>query len=669
MKSAILVVDDELNILKALERMLRRSGYQVFSANNAKEALVLLAQHEIKVIITDFRMPEINGAEFLKLAKIQAPTAVPIILSAYADFNSVVAVLNEGLAFKFLQKPWMEEQLLSDVKEAFNKYENQRQNHLRTQLLIGSKDALIEFEHFGRLTRFNAAAQNLLGLTAAELQHLSLHSLFPGLSEEQTSLFLERHILSVAVSTAQGKALELIHQLSDESHYLLRLEAMQPVIELNEQFTDIPEVLDQSHIVHEIDHHLSHESTPLAVVYLDIRDFTGIHHSLGFQGADQLVAMVGNHLLEQVKGHGKLAYLYADQFIILLNSWQHEAEIQDLIHNMLGEYQQPQIINDKAIHIRFNLGYSIAPDDGQSGKNLIHQARQAARNQQQHPQHIMLRYDQRFIASRKLQYEISNALYSAIQQNQLSLAYQAKLSLNDCKVSSAEVLLRWHHPELGNISPAIFIPIAERDGQIQEIGWWVIRQTLKQLNTWAQSGLTVPQLAINVSAIQFQEHEFADKLIKLVAEYECEPQQLQLELTETALMQHLELGSEKLQMLRAAGFTIAIDDFGTGYSSLSYLTKLPIDVVKLDRSLIHGLEHSLATQSMARNIIRMSHELGIEIVAEGIETKEQHKLLSLMDCDYAQGYLYNKPSDASVYFEIAQQQPFLSLQCKDNPHA
>lgn len=668
MQSGILLVDDELNILRALERMLRRAGYEVYCAQNANDALLMLAEQDIKVIITDFRMPEINGAEFLHMARKQSPHAVAMILSAYADFNSVVEVLNSGLAFKFLQKPWLETQLLADIEAAFAKYDDTRQQNLRTQLLIGSQDALLEFDRSGRLIRFNAAGQKILGLSTFELQQATLSSLFHAIEIEHLVAFLQKHSLSMTVSTQQGIPLELIHQLSDDSHYLLRVEAVQSVSHVTEQFADMPEVLDQLHLLQEIDLLLAAESRPLAVVYLDIRNFSDVHHALGFQGADQLVAKLGSHLLHQTKNRGKLAYLFADQFVLIVQKWRHEAQLQEIVHSALQEFEKPQVIQDKAVHVRFNLGYSIAPDDGVDAKTLIHQARQAARSQQNRSQnHFMLRYDHRYIESRKLQYQISNALYEAVSEDELQLAYQCKINLDTHQIESAEVLLRWTHPELGVVSPAIFIPIAERDGQIHELGIWVIRNTLMQMVIWRDAGLDLPQLAVNISPVQLQNRDFIDNIIALLKEFAIKPAQLQLELTETAVMEHFEFGLSQLQALRDAGFSIAIDDFGTGYSSLSYLTKLPVDVVKLDRSIINDIEHSLATQSMVRNIIRMSHELGISLVAEGIETKEQHDLLTQMNCNYAQGYLYSKPVDAGRFFELTQHQPLHAMLSGD-PH-
>jgi EAL domain-containing protein (putative c-di-GMP-specific phosphodiesterase class I) len=189
----------------------------------------------------------------------------------------------------------------------------------------------------------------------------------------------------------------------------------------------------------------------------------------------------------------------------------------------------------------------------------------------------------------------------------------------------------------------------------------VVRNTLAQLCKWREEGLELPQLAINISPVQLQQPDFIENLLALLREFKVKPSQLQLELTETAVMEHIEYGLSQLQLLREAGFSIAIDDFGTGYSSLSYLIKLPVDVVKLDRSIINDIEHSLATQSMVRNVIRMSHELGISLVAEGIETKEQHDLLTLMNCNYAQGYLYSKPVDAGRFLQLAIQQPLAAI--------
>jgi EAL domain-containing protein (putative c-di-GMP-specific phosphodiesterase class I)/FixJ family two-component response regulator/GGDEF domain-containing protein len=658
MKRKILLVDDEVNILRALERLLRRHGFDVFCASDTSEALKIQHEQHCPVVISDFRMPHANGAELLQQIKQQHPHTVGMILSAYADFSSVVATLNSGVAFKFLQKPWLEVSLLEDIEQAFLQYEQQKNAQLRTSLLIGSKDALIEFDRSGVVKRFNASAQHLLQLSAVELSQAVLSSLFRDLSVPALVAFLQKQQLSLAVETYQGTQLELIHQFSDSGHLLLRLEASTASAAAGQTLATAAELLDREQLIHATDLALSSQQGPLALVYLDIKNFNDIHHAIDFAGADQLVSALAETLIGQLSRHGQVAYLFADQFVLLLSAFGHEANLLSLVQNALSRFEQPIAINNIALHVSFNIGYSMAPDDSNDAKTMLEQARLAARSHTGLSGTFMMRFDQSYVAARQRHYAISNALFEAISQQSFQLCFQPKVRLADGEIRSAEVLLRWHDAKLGTISPAVFIPIAERDGQINAIGFWVLKQSLQQLQQWQQQGLELPQLAVNVSAVQLKDPHFVPQLTLLLQQMPSVAHLLELELTETTAVQQLEDCAKLLMDLRAAGLKIAIDDFGSGYSSLAYLNRLPVDVVKLDRSLIVDLDHSLPAQSMVRHIIRMTQELNIQVVAEGVESEIQLELLHQMHCDYVQGFVFSKPLQAPELQQLLQQQPF-----------
>lgn len=658
MKRKILLVDDEVNILRALERLLRRHGFEVLTASQPTEALQIQQTHRCPVVISDFRMPQVNGAELLQQIKQQYPPTIGMILSAYADFNSVVATLNSGVAFKFLQKPWLEDSLLADIEQAFSQYEQQKNNQLRTSLLIGSKDALIEFDRSGVVKRFNASAQQLLKLSAVELSQSVLSSLFRELSVPALIAFLQKQQLSLAVETYQGIQLELIHQFSDSGYLLLRLEPCTPSVAAGQTLATAAELLDREQLIHAADLALSEPQNPLALIYIDIKNFNDIHHAIGFTGADQLVSTVAETLIQQWSRHGQVAYLFADQFVLLLSGFGHEANLLSLLQNALKRFEQPIVINQIALHVSFNIGYSLAPDDSQDAKSMLEQAKLAARSHTARNGTFIMRYDQSYVAARQRHYAISNALFEAISQQAFELCFQPKVRLATGEICSAEVLLRWHDSKLGTISPAVFIPIAERDGQINAIGFWVLQQSLRQLVDWQQQGLELPQLAVNVSAVQLRDPQFVSQLTGLLQQTPSVAHLLELELTETTAVQQLEDCANILQALRNVGLKIAIDDFGSGYSSLAYLNRLPVDVVKLDRSLIVDLEHSLAAQSMVRHIIRMTQELKIEVVAEGVESEIQLELLHQMHCDFVQGFVFSKPLASQDLQQFLQKQPF-----------
>jgi EAL domain-containing protein (putative c-di-GMP-specific phosphodiesterase class I) len=326
--------------------------------------------------------------------------------------------------------------------------------------------------------------------------------------------------------------------------------------------------------------------------------------------------------------------------------------VQQLIGQLLQPFAQQLSIATEKVPLAFTVGYALSPQDGDSAKQLLHNAVTACHHNEMNPKAFYLRYDRAIVELKRQQFEISNSLYAAVEEQQLQLHYQPKISLLHGHCQSAEALLRWHHPKMGWISPALFIPIAERDGQIQLLGQWVLEQCFAQLKQWQQQNLGLQRLAINLSGRQLQDPNLPAQVQQLLQKYQLNPDVIELEITETFLMADIEQSRLLLLQLKQLGLHLAMDDFGTGYSSLAYLAKLPVDVLKLDRSLLIDLEDSPQSASMVRHMIRMAHELGMVVVAEGIESKGQVAILRDMQCDLIQGYVFScalTDTDFAVY--------------------
>jgi EAL domain-containing protein (putative c-di-GMP-specific phosphodiesterase class I) len=238
-------------------------------------------------------------------------------------------------------------------------------------------------------------------------------------------------------------------------------------------------------------------------------------------------------------------------------------------------------------------------------------------------------------------------LRKAVEARQFVLHYQPKIELATDKICGLEALIRWQEPEGGLVAPGAFIPLLEETGLILEVGKWALGRALVEHREWTARGCKVPRIAVNVSAIQLQQKDFSDMVINVVQEHGGGPDTLELEVTESLLMKDVEGSIRKLSLLRGLGVHVAMDDFGTGYSSLSYIAKLPISSVKIDRSFINGMANSPQDMSIVTTIIALAHSLNLRVVAEGVETESQSKLLKLLKCDEAQGYLFSKPLPAA----------------------
>jgi diguanylate cyclase (GGDEF)-like protein len=658
MKSKILIVDDEAAVLRSLERLISRAGYQVITASSGAQALALLAENPVQIILSDFRMPLMCGNELLKTVKKRSPQIVGLILSAYADFDAVVESLNSGIAFKFLQKPWTDHLLLAEIQKAELEYNRRSQPDLHTQLLISSQDALLEVDPQGDILRINAALAKLWQLDANSVNQQPLSSFLQALLPNQLPQFLTHQHSTLLCLDHQHHEIELSHRSSTPNQLLLKLERLEPLPQFSSDLSNLSNLLNHQQACQLLDHYIAEQQGLTAAAVLDIDNFSLINDAMGYYKTDLLINKVATLLQQQLKPGQHLVYLSGDKFALLFSKCSDEMDLQLQISECLSVFDKPVMHDERLMQLNFNLGYAIAPLDTILSEKLLKYANLACRTNRNNQHHFYMRFEQAILDSKKQQFEISNALYSNVEHTGFSLNFQPKVSLSDGKIRQAEVLLRWNHPALGSISPALFIPIAERDGQIIRIGFWVLEQSLSTLAEFNRQGLELERLSINVSGRQLQEPGFGAELRQLLNAHQIKPEQIELEITETYLMEDLQLSQKVLSQLHQIGVRISMDDFGTGYSSLAYLTKLPIDEVKLDRSLITELSSDLQSQGMVRNIIRMAHDLDLVVTAEGIETQEQQQLLKMMDCDLIQGYYYSKPVARDDFVVMLTQQPF-----------
>lgn len=658
MQSKILIVDDEAAVQRSLERLLCRAGYEVLVASSGAEALQLLAHQQVHIVLTDFRMPLMCGNELLKAVKKRYPQIVGLILSGYADFNAVVDTLNSGIAFKFLQKPWTDHLLLEEIQRSELEYQRRTQPDLHTQLLISSQDALLEVDVQGNILRINAALAKLWQLDAISVRNSPLSVFLPTLPAEQLQQFLKRQQNSLLCLDHQQHEIELSHRLNTPDQLLLKLERLEPLPQFSSDLSNLSNLLNHQQACQLLEQHIAAKQGLIAVAVLDIDNFSLINDAMGYHKTDLLINKVATLLQQQLKADQHLVYLSGDKFALIFTHCSDEMAIQLAISECLSVFEKPVMHDERLMQLNFNLGYAIAPEDTILPEKLLKYANLACRTNRNNQHHFYMRFEQAILDSKKQQFEISNALYGSIEDNGFSLNFQPKVSVVDGKIRQAEVLLRWNHPTLGSISPALFVPIAERDGQIIRIGLWVLEESLRALSSFYQQGLQLDWLSVNISGRQLQDPTFSGSLQHLLSTYGIQPEQLELEVTETYLMEDIQLSNKVLLQLHQMGVRISMDDFGTGYSSLAYLTKLPIDEVKLDRSLITELSSDIQSQGMVRNIIRMAHELDLVVTAEGIETQEQQQLLKTMDCDLIQGYYYSKPLTEKDFITMLIQQPF-----------
>jgi len=313
---------------------------------------------------------------------------------------------------------------------------------------------------------------------------------------------------------------------------------------------------------------------------------------------------------------------------------------------ILGCFLEPYGLNGTDLRVAARAGIAMFPADGGDADTLFKNAEAALKKARDSGErYLFYAADMNARAAHALSLE--TRLRKAVEARQFVLHYQPKIDLANNKICGVEALIRWQDPEAGLVAPGAFIPLLEETGLILEVGKWALGQALAQHREWTARGCSAPRIGVNVSAIQLQQKDFSDVVIRALQEQGDNPDALELEVTESLLMQDVQQNIRTLSLLRGLGIHIAMDDFGTGYSSLSYLARLPLNSLKIDRSFIAEMANSAQDMSIVTTIIALAHSLNLRVVAEGVETAAQSKLLKLLKCDEAQGYLFSKPLPAA----------------------
>ena len=384
----------------------------------------------------------------------------------------------------------------------------------------------------------------------------------------------------------------------------------------------------------------------VAVLCVGLDDFKGINEQFSYQSGDQLLLALSDRLRSHSGRLGALARLGGDQFALVQADIEQPYEAAELAQSVLDDLELPFMLDQHEVRLRATIGITLFPEDGDSTEKLLQKAEQtmtlAKSRSRNRYQFYIASVDSEMRRRRELEKDLRNAL----AQNQLHLVYQPQVDYRDHSIVGVEALLRWQHPVHGLVAPDLFIPLAEQNGTIIPIGEWILDQSCRQLREWHDQGFSNLRMAINLSTVQLHHAELPRVVNNLMQVYRLPPKSLELEVTETGLMEDISTAAQHLLSLRRSGALIAIDDFGTGYSSLSYLKSLPLDKIKIDKSFVQDLLEDEDDATIVRAIIQLGKSLGMQVIAEGVETAEQEAYIIAQGCHEGQGYLYSKPLPA-----------------------
>ena len=385
------------------------------------------------------------------------------------------------------------------------------------------------------------------------------------------------------------------------------------------------------------------KSERAAVLYLDLDRFKNINDSLGHASGDKLLCHVAERMKYCVRETDTVSRLGGDEFVILLANVINPKDAGHVAEHIIEEICKPYVLGAQEIFINASIGIAIYPDDGSDNKELLahadaamYHAKESGRGRYQYFEESM---NKELI--RRL--EMESAMRHALERNEYSLHYQPQIDLRNGKVTAIEALIRWNHPQLGLIPPSRFIPLAEECGLIEPLGEWVLRTACTEFRKWRDTHFAQARLAVNISSRQFMRENFVDTVKQTIRDADISPDELELEITESLLLDENVNTKLIFEKLSALGVQLAIDDFGTGYSSLSYLKRFSVHTLKIDRAFTKDIPEDEQATTLTLSIIAMAHALNMQVVAEGVENEAQLELLRAHQCDSVQGFFFGKP--------------------------
>ncbi|OWY68205.1 GGDEF domain-containing response regulator [cyanobacterium TDX16] len=590
-RSSILIIDDSPINVKGLFKILQHSGFIVSVANSGEKALLKIKYTLPDLILLDVVMVGMNGFETCRHLKANPATQdIPVIFISALDEATNKAECFAVGGVDYITKPFTAEEVLARV---------------RHQLAL--RAAKIEIER---------------------------------LNQELEARVRQRTLQLEAVNRQLQQEISDRHQVQEQLIYSA----------LHDALTHLPNrTLLMERLEMALQRVKRYPDHLFAVLFIDLDRFKTINDSLGHQVGDRLLLAIAHQLQQLVRSTDTVARLGGDEFIILLDPIQDINDAIRVAERIHTQLRSPLQLASREVFISASIGIAASATHYQQGSELLRDADIAMYRAKEQGKARYEIFDRAMYAEAIHKLQIENDLRQAAVGQEFHLNYQPIVSLDTGRIIGFEALLRWLHPERGLISPSQFIPIAEETGLVVPIGEWVLFTACSQMKQWQTKFSHPPaKISVNLSLKQLREPDFLEKIDRILTETEIAAESLNLELTESMLMDNVEELIFVLGQLRARNIRLSIDDFGTGYSSLSYLHRFPIDYLKVDRAFISGIGAGGKSRQIAATIISLAHQLGIKAIAEGVETPTHLQHLHALDCEEAQGYLFSKPLDLAA---------------------
>ncbi|WP_439850668.1 putative bifunctional diguanylate cyclase/phosphodiesterase [Pseudomonas syringae] len=693
--ATILIVDDDVHVRDLLEVLLQNQGYRTLTAESGLVALEMVDLHAPDLILLDIMMPGMDGYEVAAQLKAGKNTAnIPIIMLSALDEQSARLSGLEAGAEEYLNKPvdsaelWLRVRNLLRLK-SFGDYLKSHSLILEEQLqqrtidlerfrtvMDASEDAIFLINrNTMSLIEFNRRACQLLGYTAEELSHKT-----PAELGETSMENLE--VVYDKIIAGKGPSEPLETQIRDKSGRDVEVEIHRQAYRTGEDWVivgivrDITRRKESDQRLLTMAHYDTLTGLPnrdlfftslqmgltqaaisrwkLAVLTVNLDGFKNINETWGHVLGDQVLLEVSHRLSECLNASDTLGRVDGDQFALILMIRVGQADTRQTLERIRKALRVPFLVEGQSIVMTASIGIALYPEDGEDARELVRHAYTAMNSAKKIGPDTYRFYTAQMNADVSARLDLEAALRDAVEKHAFEIVYQPKLNLVTGQICGLEALLRWPRPGQQGVSPAVFVPVLESLGLIGEVGNWVVDRVCAQIAQWQRSGLGLFQVAVNISGQQISNSSLVADIRQALTRHRVAPQWLEVELTESSLMENTSHTIATLETLRANGVSISIDDFGTGYSSLAYLRRFPIDKLKIDIAFIREVTSNPQDAAIARAIIELAHSLGLKVIAEGVETPEQLAFLRESQCDQIQGYLISKP------LPLAELETFLS---------
>ena len=685
----VLVIDDDAMMRMLVREALEAGGFRVEEAEDGEVGLELLPRVQPDAVLLDVVMPGMDGFEPCVALRSQVAGArIPVLMMTGLDDTASVNRAYECGATDFVTKPiaWPilphRVRYMLRARQAFEALAQSEERLAEAQQLaqLGHWDWNLERAELHRSDellrilgvrrdQFQPRYEALLPLLHADDRAVLANALAAALQRAQP-FSLECRLLradgsvgllheqAVVTCDAFGKPVR-IHGTTQDITERRRNEERLRTLALYDPLTGLP---NREFFNEQFGHSLAHAERigrPLAVMLLDIDRFKRINETFGHGAGDQLLKEIGARLAQTLRdadyvtradfvpADQNLARLGGDEFTIMLASMARPEDVAKVARRILETVSRPVLLNGEETVVTVSIGIAVFPADGTDADTLLKNADSAMYFAKDQGKNNYQFFSSTMNAQSFQKLSLENGLRKALERDELRLHYQPKIDAMSGRISGVEALIRWQHPDLGMVAPNDFIPLAEETGLIVPIGEWVLHTACAQLVRWHAAGHTALTVAVNMASANFAQQDFVDTVAATIRGAGLARQAVEIEVTESVLMQDMKATIAKLHALKAVGVQLSVDDFGIGYSSLAYLKRFPIDTLKIDRSFVRDVIGNREDSAITTAIIALGQNLGLQVVAEGVETEEQAAFLRQKGCHLMQGYLFGRPVPAA----------------------